>query len=76
METNVVTYNVMLIGRATLHPDERFNGTIRNAEILFDEMRQRGIAFIQPEFTLGKFKYMKEKVVKQKILVTTVQKQL
>ncbi|KAK8546120.1 hypothetical protein V6N12_026923 [Hibiscus sabdariffa] len=61
METNVVTYNVMLIGRATLHPDERFNGTIRNAEILFDEMRQRGIAFIQPEFTLGKFKYMKEK---------------
>ncbi|KAK8651427.1 hypothetical protein V6N13_141028 [Hibiscus sabdariffa] len=46
MEPNVVTYNVMLNGicrRATLHPDERFDGTIRNAETLFDEMRQRGI---------------------------------
>ncbi|XVE68518.1 hypothetical protein DITRI_Ditri09bG0074500 [Diplodiscus trichospermus] len=79
MEPNVVTYNVMLNGicrRASLHPDERFDRTIRNAEKLFDEMRQRGIepdvtSFSivlhvysrahKPELTLDKLKYMKEK---------------
>ncbi|GMJ11894.1 hypothetical protein like AT1G52640 [Hibiscus trionum] len=62
--------------RASLHPDERFDRTIRNAEKLFDEMRQRGIepdvtSFSivlhvysrahKPELTLDKLKYMKEK---------------
>ncbi|XVF82635.1 hypothetical protein PTKIN_Ptkin16aG0065000 [Pterospermum kingtungense] len=79
IEPNVVTYNVMLNGicrRASLHPDGRFDRTIRNAEKLFDEMRQRGIepdvtSFSivlhvysrahKPELTLDKLKYMKEK---------------
>ncbi|GMI71156.1 hypothetical protein like AT5G65820 [Hibiscus trionum] len=79
MEPNLVTYNVMLNGvcrRASLHPDERFDRTIRNAEKLFDEMHQRGIepdvtSFSivlhvysrahKPELTLDNLKYMKEK---------------
>ncbi|OMP08437.1 hypothetical protein COLO4_06474 [Corchorus olitorius] len=79
MEPNVVTYNVILNGicrRASLHPDERFDRTIRNAEKLFDEMRQRGIepdvtsySIIlhvysrahKPDLTLDKLKIMKEK---------------
>ncbi|XWS08185.1 hypothetical protein CRYUN_Cryun41cG0058200 [Craigia yunnanensis] len=51
MEPNVVTYNVMLNGicrRVSLHPAERFDRTIRNAEKVFDEMRQRGI---EPDVT-------------------------
>lgn len=46
IEPNVVTYNVLLNGvcrKASLHPEERFEKTIRNAEKMFDEMRERGI---------------------------------
>ncbi|KAJ4715240.1 Pentatricopeptide repeat [Melia azedarach] len=51
VEPNVVTYNVLLNGvcrRASLHPEERFERTIRNAEKVFDEMRRRGI---EPDVT-------------------------
>ncbi|MBA0696846.1 hypothetical protein Goari_003369, partial [Gossypium aridum] len=89
MEPNVVTYNVMLNGicrRASLHPDERFDRTIRNAEKLFDEMRQRGIepdvtSFSivlhvysrahKPELTLDKLKYMKEKGICPSVVTYT-----
>lgn len=46
IEPNVVTYNVMLNGicrRSSLHPEERFDGVIREAEKLFDEMREKGL---------------------------------
>ncbi|XP_068649634.1 pentatricopeptide repeat-containing protein At2g13420, mitochondrial-like [Aristolochia californica] len=46
LEPNVVTYNVILNGicrKSSLHPDERFEKTIRAAEKVFDEMRTRGI---------------------------------
>ncbi|TYI62240.1 hypothetical protein E1A91_D10G231100v1 [Gossypium mustelinum] len=89
MEPNVVTYNVMLNGicrRASLHPDERFDRTIRSAEKLFDEMRQRGIepdvtSFSivlhvysrahKPELTLDKLKYMKEKGICPSVVTYT-----
>ncbi|GAB4835563.1 hypothetical protein Ancab_000472 [Ancistrocladus abbreviatus] len=51
IEPNVVTYNVLLNGicrRASLHPDDRFDWTIRNADTLFDEMREKGI---EPDVT-------------------------
>lgn len=79
VEPNVVTYNVLLNGvcrRASLHPSERFEKTIRNAEKVFDEMRVRGIepdvtSFSivlhvysrahQPQLSLDKLNFMKEK---------------
>ncbi|KAI4338081.1 hypothetical protein L6164_016433 [Bauhinia variegata] len=79
LEPNVVTYNVLLNGicrRASLHPEERFERTIRNAENLFDEMQQRGIepdvtSFSivlhvysrahKPQLSLDKLRLMKEK---------------
>ncbi|XP_022743868.1 pentatricopeptide repeat-containing protein At2g13420, mitochondrial-like [Durio zibethinus] len=79
MEANVVTYHVMLNGicrTVSLHLDERFNRTIRDAEKQFDEMRQRGIEpditgisivlrvysrAHKPELTLDTLKYMKKK---------------
>ncbi|XP_008442112.2 pentatricopeptide repeat-containing protein At2g13420, mitochondrial-like [Cucumis melo] len=78
IEPNVVTYNVLLNGvcrRASLHPEGRFEKTIRNAEKVFDEMRKRGIepdvtSFSivlhvysrahKPELSLDKLKQMKE----------------
>ncbi|XP_042510275.1 pentatricopeptide repeat-containing protein At2g13420, mitochondrial-like [Macadamia integrifolia] len=50
-EPNVVTYNVLLDGicrKASLHPDDRFERTVRAAENLFDEMQSRGI---EPDVT-------------------------
>ena len=47
LEPNVVSYNVLLNGlcrKASIHPDARFDRTIRDAEKLFEEMRERGIA--------------------------------
>lgn len=79
IEPNVVTYNVLLNGicrKASLHPEERFERTIRNAENVFDEMRERGIepdvtSFSivlhvysrahKPELSLDKLRLMKEK---------------
>ena len=79
IEPNVVTYNVLLNGicrRASLHPEGRFERTIRNAEKVFDEMRERGIepdvtSFSivlhvysrahKPELSLDKLRLMKEK---------------
>ncbi|KAG6721493.1 hypothetical protein I3843_03G113300 [Carya illinoinensis] len=79
IEPNVVTYNVLLNGicrRASLHPEERFERTIRNAEKVFDEMRERGIepdvtSFSivlhvygrshKPELSLDKLALMKQK---------------
>lgn len=79
VEPNVVTYNVLLNGvcrRASLHPNERFEKTIRNAEKVFDEMRVRGIepdvtSFSivlhvysrahKPQLSLDKLNFMKEK---------------
>lgn len=51
IEPNVVTYNVLLNGicrTASLHPEERFERNVRNAEKVFDEMRERGI---EPDVT-------------------------
>lgn len=51
IEPNVVTYNVLLDGicrKSSLHPEERFERTIRDAEKVFDEMRERGI---EPDVT-------------------------
>ncbi|CAK8564779.1 unnamed protein product [Lathyrus sativus] len=51
VEPNVVTYNVILNGicrKASLHPEERFERTVRDAEKVFDEMRESGI---EPDVT-------------------------
>ncbi|XP_024187438.1 LOW QUALITY PROTEIN: pentatricopeptide repeat-containing protein At2g13420, mitochondrial-like [Rosa chinensis] len=51
IEPNVVTYNVFLDGicrKASLHPQDRFERTIRNALKVFDEMSSRGI---EPDVT-------------------------
>ncbi|KAL2316970.1 hypothetical protein Fmac_030846 [Flemingia macrophylla] len=79
IEPNVVTYNVLLNGvcrRVSLHPEERFERTMRNAEKVFDEMRERGIepdvtSFSivlhvcsrahKPQLVLDKMRMMKEK---------------
>ncbi|KAK9108542.1 hypothetical protein Syun_024553 [Stephania yunnanensis] len=79
LEPNVVTYNVLLNGicrRSSLHPEERFERTIRAAENLFHEMQRRGIEpdvtsysivlhvysrAHKPELSLDKLNSMKEK---------------
>ncbi|XP_004306198.1 PREDICTED: pentatricopeptide repeat-containing protein At2g13420, mitochondrial-like [Fragaria vesca subsp. vesca] len=79
VEPNVVTYNVFLDGicrRASLHPEERFQRTIRDAQKVFDEMSSRGIepdvtSFSivlhvysrahKPELCLDRLKEMREK---------------
>ncbi|KAK7259780.1 hypothetical protein RIF29_25394 [Crotalaria pallida] len=79
IEPNVVTYNVLLNGicrKASLHPEERFERTIKNAENMFFEMRERGIepdvtSFSivlhvysrahKPQMSLDKLRLMKEK---------------
>lgn len=79
IEANVVTYNVLLNGicrRSSLHPDDRFERTIRAAENLLDEMSRRGIEpdvtsysivlhvysrAHKPVLSLDKLKFMKEK---------------
>lgn len=51
IEPNIVTFNVLLAGvcrTASLHPEERFEKTVRNAEKVFEEMRKRGI---EPDVT-------------------------
>ncbi|KAK7319099.1 hypothetical protein RJT34_03812 [Clitoria ternatea] len=51
LEPNIVPYNVLLNGffqRVSLHPDERFESTIRNAQKMFDEMGSSGI---EPDVT-------------------------
>lgn len=81
IEPNVVTYNVLLNGicrRSSLHPDGRFERTLKAADNLFDEMHQRGIEpdvtsysivlhvysrAHKPDLTLEKLKIMKEKGV-------------
>ncbi|KAK2656173.1 hypothetical protein Ddye_009225 [Dipteronia dyeriana] len=89
IEPNVVTYNVLLNGvcrRASLHPDERFERTIRNAEKVFDEMRMRGIepdvtSFSivlhvysrahKPQLSLDKLSAMKEKGISPTVATYT-----
>lgn len=79
IEPNLVTFNVLLDGicrRASLHPEERLQRTLVNAEKVFDEMRERGIdpdvnsysivlhvysRAHKPQLTLDKLKEMKEK---------------
>lgn len=51
LESNVVTYNVLLNGvcrKVSLHPEERFERTIRAADNVFNEMCARGI---EPDVT-------------------------
>ncbi|KAJ6682713.1 PENTATRICOPEPTIDE REPEAT-CONTAINING PROTEIN [Salix koriyanagi] len=89
IEATVVTYNVLLNGicrRASLHPESRFERTIRLAETMFDEMRERGIepdvtSFSivlhvysrahKPELTLDKLKLMKEKGICPSVVTYT-----
>ncbi|XAR58990.1 hypothetical protein NMG60_11014596 [Bertholletia excelsa] len=79
IEPNVVTYNVLLNGicrKSSLHPDHRFERTIRAADKLLDEMLQRGIdpdvtsysivlhvcsRAHKPDLLLDKLKMMKSK---------------
>ncbi|KAA8531253.1 hypothetical protein F0562_005962 [Nyssa sinensis] len=79
IEPNVVAYNVLLNGicrRSSLHPEGRFERTIRAAENLLDEMRERGIEpdvtsysivlhvysrAHKPDLCLDKLKMMKDK---------------
>ncbi|KAK7271425.1 hypothetical protein RJT34_27311 [Clitoria ternatea] len=89
LEPNVVTYNVLLNGvcrRVSLHPDERFERTIRNAEKVFDEMRSSGIepdvtSFSivlhvysrahKPQLCLDKLSLMKEKGICTNVVTYT-----
>ncbi|KAE8021384.1 hypothetical protein FH972_007278 [Carpinus fangiana] len=89
IEPNVVTYNVLLNGvcrRASLHPEGRFERTIRNVEKVFDEMRERGIepdvtSFSivlhvysrahKPELSLDKLRLMKEKGISPSVATYT-----
>ncbi|CAL5368892.1 unnamed protein product [Camellia sinensis] len=79
IEPNVVTYNVLLNGicrKSSLHPEDRFERTVRAAEKVFDEMRERGIEpdvtsysivlhvysrAHKPALSLDKLKFMKSK---------------
>lgn len=79
IEPNVVTYNILLNGicrRASLHPDTRFDRTIRAANDLLNAMRSRGIEpdatsysivlhvysrAHKPELTVAMFNSMKER---------------
>ncbi|KAK3436986.1 hypothetical protein EUGRSUZ_C01536 [Eucalyptus grandis] len=79
VEPHLVTYNVSLNGicrRARLHPDVRFERTLRAADKVFDEMLDRGIKpdltsysivlhvysrAHKPQLLLDKMKMMKER---------------
>ncbi|XP_030493807.2 pentatricopeptide repeat-containing protein At2g13420, mitochondrial [Cannabis sativa] len=89
IEPNVVTYNVLLNGicrHASLHPEERFERTIRNAEKVFDEMKRRGIepdvtSFSivlhvysrahKPQLSLDKLEEMREKGISPNVATYT-----
>ncbi|XP_027331506.1 pentatricopeptide repeat-containing protein At2g13420, mitochondrial-like [Abrus precatorius] len=89
IEANVVTYNVLLNGvcrRVSLHPEERFERTIRNAEEVFDQMRESGIepdvtSFSivlhvysrahKPQLSLDKLRLMKEKGICPNVVTYT-----
>ncbi|KAG9139221.1 hypothetical protein Leryth_027278 [Lithospermum erythrorhizon] len=89
IEPNVVTYNVLLHGicrRASLHPDERFDRVIRQAEQVFDEMQERGIdpdvtsysvllhvysRAHKPQLTLEKFRIMRERGICPSVVTYT-----
>lgn len=89
IEPNVVTYNVLLNGicrRASLHPEERFERTIRSADKVFDEMWGRGIepdvtSFSivlhvysrahKPELSLDKLKLMRERGISPTVATYT-----
>lgn len=89
IEPNVVTYNVLLNGvcrKVSLHPEERFERTIRNAEEVFDQMRESGIepdvtSFSillhvysrahKPQLVLDKLSLMKEKGICPNVVMYT-----
>lgn len=89
IEPNVVTYNVLLNGicrKASLHPEERFERTIRNAEKVFNEMHESGIepdvtSFSivlhvysrahKPQLSLDKLRVMREKGICPNVVTYT-----
>ncbi|KAK7385847.1 hypothetical protein VNO78_31763 [Psophocarpus tetragonolobus] len=89
IEPNVVTYNVLLNGvcrKVSLHPENRFERTIRNAEEVFDQMRSSGIepdvtSFSillhvysrahKPQLVLDKLSLMKEKGICPNVVMYT-----
>ncbi|XP_027904394.1 pentatricopeptide repeat-containing protein At2g13420, mitochondrial-like [Vigna unguiculata] len=89
IEPNVVTYNVLLNGvcrKVSLHPEERFERTIRNAEEVFDQMRKNRIepdvtSFSillhvysrahKPDLVLDKLRLMKEKGIFPNVVMYT-----
>ncbi|KAG9445344.1 hypothetical protein H6P81_016684 [Aristolochia fimbriata] len=89
IEPNVVTYNVILNGicrKSSLHPEERFERTVRAAEKVFDEMRARGIdpditsysivlhvysRAHKPDLSLAKFHSMRESGICPSIVTYT-----
>ncbi|KAL2941830.1 hypothetical protein RDABS01_030180 [Bienertia sinuspersici] len=89
IEPNVVCYNVLLNGicrKSSLHPDDRFQRTIRAADKVFDEMRERGIEpdvtsysivlhvcsrAHKPDLTLDRLEMMKAKGVSPSVATYT-----
>ncbi|KAJ1685564.1 hypothetical protein LUZ63_016954 [Rhynchospora breviuscula] len=89
IEPNIVTYNTLLNGicrHVSLHPETRFDRTIKSAEELLMEMRRRGIQpdvtsysivlhvysrAHKPELTLCKFRAMKEQGISPSIATYT-----
>ncbi|CAO2821479.1 unnamed protein product [Amaranthus hypochondriacus] len=89
IEPNVVCYNILLNGicrKSSLHPDERFDRTIRAADKVLDEMRERGIEpdvtsysivlhvcsrAHKPDLTLDRLEIMKAKGVSPSVATYT-----
>ncbi|KAJ8447728.1 hypothetical protein Cgig2_015091 [Carnegiea gigantea] len=89
IEPNVVCYNILLDGicrKASLHPDDRFERTIRAADKVFDEMRARGIEpdvtsysivlhvcsrAHKPDLTLDRLEMMKDRGISPSVVTYT-----
>ncbi|KAF3334472.1 pentatricopeptide repeat-containing protein [Carex littledalei] len=89
IEPNIITYNTLLNGlcrNVSLHPETRFDRTIRSAEELLKEMQRRGIQpdttsysivlhvysrAHKPELTLCKFRAMREQGISPSIATYT-----
>lgn len=89
IEPSAICYNVLLDGicrKSSLHPDDRFERTIRAADKVFDEMLERGIEpdvtsysivlhvcsrAHKPDLTLDRLEIMKEKGISPSVATYT-----